>query len=264
MSQALTAFKSITCLVLVCCSLISCTYTNTGGQSRIETPLSTSQNTTSDPRRVFGAEKTKVTYFQYLTKNQLSFYGFSLSGTNTKAIQESAGIIGINTLKKNRAILSLADDSLHWHTRNNSRFQYFSNKIKFTPHPNANLYLINASVKGHSMHFLVDSGATRSILSTTSATLLRTELRRSSATITGVHNKSRSANITGTLQMYLKNTIRPVTKPIPIRFFVTNLDQFSEKLDTDKGIKINGILGYDFLKQNFKSIDFHTETITLK
>jgi len=205
-----------------------------------DTSMSSSTSFQKNIHGVFGEQVTSMKYFKLNTQNNINLEGFAFPSKKTKAIHQSSGIIGLETLRNNHAHLYFMSDTLTWNTPPMKS----AHILPLIEHPESRLFFLRTYIAGTTMHFLVDTGASRSILSMKTAKQIGIKASPSRAKVTGVHNQSQAANITPPLQLRFGISQNRITS----RLFVTDLGHFKKNLQVGEAFEIHGIIGYDLLE----------------
>ena len=213
------------------------------------------------PDSVTLGKKTRSTQIHGLTTmRKISSSRFRIVGQNhppitgyTHGKKESLrpirfhGVIGLNTLKKEHAVLSIAQKQLAWQQHHSAANT--SAGIRLQTHPASGHLILDGLIDGHAVRLIVDTGAARSMISFRTATKLGLKLRSSRKSISGVYHKVVAMGRTKNVKLSIPSSGNTYST----EFTVTDLTNITNA----KRLKdIDGLIGYDFLQSHFSAIDF--------
>lgn len=183
--------------------------------------------------------------------------GYILSdSTRRQSKNKCDGVLGLNFLIENRAILYLSEKYLSW--KSPSIISFDHNVIPLKSHPSTGHLLLSCYVNNHPACFIIDSGASRSIIDMRAAIGMGLQLRATRSQLTGVNRSSshvyRASNVI--IQVHKS------TKSIKAPLLVTDLSSLVRQvLEKSNEFPIVGILGYDLLSKHISIIDFSKQEL---
>lgn len=216
---------------------------------------------TSHIHGLFGSKNIPLKPFRLKPYNTPIISGFILPLNANDHDQKADGIIGVSTLTKNHASLDIKHKYLIWN--NHVHLENKSHLIKLTRHPKTGHLILSTrynSITSPTLHFIIDTGASHSVITYQTARKLNIDFKATSQRLSGVYNSQ------GGVSLIKKSTlIINEQKHIHIRnMLVANLPSIQQKLNHEKTKPIAGILGYPFLKKHFTSIHFGHDYLILK
>ena len=208
---------------------------------------------TSHIHGLFSSKNVHLKSFRLKTENSLIISGFILPLNANNHHQKTDGIIGISTLTKNDASLDIQHKYLRWNDHTQPLNP--SHVIRLTRHPKTGHLILSTrynSITSPTLHFIIDTGASHSVITYQTARKLNIDFKATSQRLSGIYNSQ------GGISLIKKSTfIINEQKHIQIRnMLVADIPSIQGKLNHEETEPIAGVLGYPFLKKYCSSIHF--------
>jgi len=199
---------------------------------------------------MFHSQRSSVPSFRYHAPPTPEIRGYVLGHTSFPRLLKTEGIIGVNTLTQNRAIMLLSEKQLLWHRQGVGNAG--GTRIKINRHPTTGLFVLHCRINEHPATLLVDTGASRSILAYSNARRFKLALKQTTLSLHGIQRSQHSV-------FRIKKLTLMTSRGVPIHsgeFLATDLSSIRKRLAAEGNLRIDGILGYDWLSRNLSAIDF--------
>jgi hypothetical protein len=227
-------------------------------KSNINNPdISIGSNSSKIIHGIFKSKPNTFDAFRYKMATAPQIKGYILSdSTRRQSKNRCDGVLGLNFLTENRAILYLPEKYLSW--KSPPIISYDHNIIPLKSHPSTGHLLLLCYINNHPACFIIDSGASRSIIDMRAAIGMGLQLRATRSKLTGVNRSSshvyRASNVI--IQVHKS------TKSIKAPLLVTDLSSLVRQvLDKSNEFPVVGILGYDLLSKYISIIDFSNQEL---
>lgn len=202
---------------------------------------------------MFKSKTVSLSGFRVSSLNLPDITGLILPEKRFYKANNANGILGLSFLRENKSILYMPSKFLGWGntTPHTKKFQ----AIKLSVRPGSGHLLLNCKINKQPLCFIIDTGASRSLIDYRSAKRAALSLKHTNKKISGIWGRPSKASKTAITSIHINSeqNIPPLTE----RFFVTDLSQIIGDL-TSSGIAepVDGIIGYEILSSNFHAIDF--------
>ncbi|MFK7910252.1 MAG: hypothetical protein AB8F34_06575 [Akkermansiaceae bacterium] len=163
------------------------------------------------------------------------------------------GVIGLNTLVSSHAVMYPMSNRLRWNL--NAGAYPSKRSVRLERHPNSGHLLARCRWQGESLLFLIDTGAARSLFSYESAQMKGVPVgKQTHLRVFGAHASKAAAFKMPPLLMSLGSEQGEVKRTATL--IATDLRTVNRALSPSGDLKIDGILGYDFISRQCEFIDF--------
>lgn len=204
------------------------------------------------------AGATNLYKFRYSSVNIPPITGFILPKNRNLSRHKINGILGLRFLTQNKVILNFPDKLLTWNKAPTKKRS--SHYIKLEKHQGSGHSMINCKVNGHTLRFIIDTGASQSLINYKSARDANIGFRSTTQTLSGA--MSSASNVAKSKTLTLSINTNKNTLHLRERFLITNLSAMLTQLSPyQTQLSVDGILGYDILSSNFQAIDFGRNTL---
>ena len=198
----------------------------------------------------FTSQQTSSNSFKFIGKNFPPISGYTLPVTAVSKKIQFDGILGLESLRKHRAVLYFKNKQLSWETNPPE-----GSPLQLQRHSKSGHLMLTMQINGTPINLLVDTGATRSILAAHVARKLDLKLRSSTSYLTGAYASLNATHETQNLRLFISDS----SQTYRCKFLVSKLS-----LSKLKGLEdIDGLIGYDFLHRNFSAISFGNSQLHL-
>jgi hypothetical protein len=205
---------------------------------------------------LFGVQSRHVKQFTFTSGEIPQISGYIIP-KHSRSIDHADGIIGLNSLRTHSALLDVSSKILIWKAKTLSKTPA---KIKLHTHSATGHFILTVHYKNTPLHFIIDSGARYSVISTRTATQLNIPSKPTHLTLSGLHASKAKVFKTGKITFTLQSAI-----PLHLNhLLVSELPTIQQTLNTQHTEQIDGILGYDFLLNHCQAIHFGEGVILLK
>jgi len=203
---------------------------------------------------MFSTESKNLSLFSYPASSPSvgvpTITGYTMSPGGGQLNHRADGILGMNSLEQHDAILLPRQKLLLWNARN-THFQNMP-KINLRRHSKSGHLLATVYHDNHTLHLILDTGASKSVISYVSAQKIKSASSSRVVRLSGVH-QSRSNKMS---VKKLKIRLNPSQSEIKAGFIVSDLSNLRKRLNSATDVQIDGILGYDVISRYCHAIDF--------
>lgn len=224
------------------------------GKKSLEAIITGNAEATNNVHGMFSTERKKLSLFSYQASPQgdgiPDITGYTLSPRNQQLSSRADGILGIHSLKLHDAIMFPRQKTLLW----NARRTHIQNttKVNLRRHSKSGHLMATVYHGNHALHLILDTGASKSIISYASAQKIKSSSSSRMMRLHGVH-QSRSNKMS---VKKLKIRLKPSQPEINAGFIVSDLSNLRKDLNSNNDNQIDGILGYDIISRYCHAIDF--------